>query len=400
MKTDPKIMQTVIKEFKLDDLNTKNKQLTKLFKEIVSKPQALSPLFDAISEGVISKHPAIIEFAELSLKKKWFKPSKEIIKSVHVIFILEILTAAMCNNHAVFIEVQKHYKSKERIFGLDTIHIFSTFLNAFKISPHFFDVAKPISLDPLLVYFSLQRGLGDTHLTKQELSKLYKKKKINYIEYKLLSPIQKNHTEHVNELVRINIYEAGITEYKKGFKANAISALALSEDLVIDQPHTVFEKKSVIPDKNVDSFYKSISESGNLFPVIKLSQKWASLYTTWNMAFVLGNLNDLDIVFPKLLIPSIINAESENFLGARFVSLWLTINHVVFRKSEKKEVLGPNNKIEMAKAWGKINKKHAFELAKQEIHEDSKALLKEYNRFFRHPFYNLSRMVKVFVFGK
>ena len=91
---------------------------------------------------------------------------------------------------------------------------------------------------------------------------------------------------------------------------------------------------------------------------------------------------------------------SENFLGVRFISLWLTINHAIFRKVESDEILGPENKTEMAKAWAKINKKYALKLAKQEIHENSRRLLKNYKSFFTHPFFNLFKMVKIFLFGK
>jgi hypothetical protein len=114
------------------------------------------------------------------------------------------------------------------------------------------------------------------------------------------------------------------------------------------------------------------------------------------MAFVLGNLEDLDLIFPKLLIPSIIDAKSDNFLAVRFISLWLTINFTIFRKYEKKEIIGPTNKIEMAKAWSNINKKYAFSLAKKETHEDSQILKKYYNRFFSHPFWSLFKLMKNF----
>jgi len=106
------------------------------------------------------------------------------------------------------------------------------------------------------------------------------------------------------------------------------------------------------------------------------------------MAFVINNVDNWDIVLPKLLIPSIIGSEPENFLGARIISLWLTLNHAFYRTYDKKSVSAPKNKNEMAKAWGKINKKYAFDLAKKETHEDSRMLTKTYNKFFSHPFFN------------
>jgi len=122
-----------------------------------------------------------------------------------------------------------------------------------------------------------------------------------------------------------------------------------------------------------------------------------SLYIAWNMTFLLSNIEDLDILLPKLLIPSIINSESENFAGARTVSLWLSVNHVLFRKYNKRKVVGPKQKIKMTKAWAEINKKYAFELAKKETHEDSRALMRGYNKFFHNPFFNFFKLLKFFL---
>ncbi len=399
MKTDPKIMRSVFEELELYDFKSGDLQMQKILKDIVSKPQKLQPIFDNIKMGLVLKHPAIIEFAELALKKNWFKASERITRSLHVLYILEILTAGMCNKHSFFVEVQDHYKAKERKCGLDTIHIFSTILHAFGISRNIFIIAKAYTLDPLMIYFRIQGGLGKSRLSESNLKKLYKNKKINYFEYKLLSPVAKNAPKRINELLRINIYEAGISDYEKGFKTNAICAYELSEDIKKYPPRARFEKKSVVPEKNPDIFYKSISDKENKFPVVSFSQDWVSLYTTWNMAFVLGDLNNLDIIFPKLLIPSIINAKSENFLGLRLVSLWLTINHDIFRRYKKIEIEGPNNRTEMAKAWSEINKKYAFKLAKRETHEGSKTLKRNYRRFFSHSFRNLFRLVRAFLLG-
>jgi hypothetical protein len=394
LMTNPTTIKKVLKEIRLDDFDTKNKIISKFLQENKNKPKKLDSMFKIIKKAILKKHPAIIEFLELGNKKNWFKPSKNIIKAVHVAYILEAFTVTMCNDHDFFIEVQNHYKKKEKELGLNTQHPFRTFVNALKISPHFFDIAKPFSLDPFLVYFKLQRGLSKTQLQKEELKKLYENEEINYIEYRLLSPIKQNHNQHINELVRINIYEAGITEYKNGFIANALCAHTLCEYLKINHPKTIFKRKIVIPENN-NSFYKPYSQK-SFFPTIETSQSWASLYTTWNMAFVLGNLNNLELILPKLFIPSLIDAKNENFLGVRFVSLWLTINFAIFRKSDNTETYGPENKTEMTQAWADINKKYSFAVAKNEIHEDSKMLSKYYKRFFSHPFWNLFKLVRNF----
>lgn len=396
MKTDPLIIQDILKEMEIDDFKTTFLPISKFFKEIVTEPKSLEPMFKNIQKGLIAKHPAIIEFLELALKKKWLKKSEKVQRSVQITFILEAMAVAMCNSHKFLIQAEDHYRIKTRMLGLDNKHIFKTMISSGRRFHNLFKVAKILALDPLMIYFRIQKGLGDSLFTATELKRLYKNKEINYFEYKLLYKLCNKCSEPANKLVRINIYEAGITEYKNGFKINAISAYALAEDLKDNSPYGMFKKKGVIPEQNDDKFYSTITEKGNLFLDIDASQDWVSLYITWNLAFILGNLENLDLLFPKLLMPSIINAKSNNFLGVRVVSLWLSINHFLFRNSKNLEVIGPSNKIQMAKAWGKINKKYAFNLAKNKSHKNSKTLMRGYDHFFVHPFYGMFKLVKAF----
>jgi hypothetical protein len=396
METDPLMMREILKELKIDDFETSFPPMKKFLQEIIIKPKSLEPMFENIQKGLITKHPAIMEFLEESLKKKWLKKTETVKKSVQITFVLEAMTAAMCNSHKFLIQAENHYRSKAKVLGLDNKHITRTVISTFIRFHNFFKIAKILALDPIMIYFRTQRGLGDSLLTIPELKRLYKDKKINYFEYKLLFKLCNKCSNPANKLVRINIFEAGITEYRNGFDVNAVSAFALAKDLEYNSPRAIFKKKSVIPEKNSDEFYNELIEKDNIFLDIDASQDWVSLYITWNLAFILGNLENLDLLFPKLLMPSIINAERNNFLGVRVVSLWLSINHFLFRSASKTEIVGPDNKIEMAKAWSEINKKYAFDLAKTKSNKDPKKLMEEYDKFFVHSFYRLSKLVKEF----
>ncbi|VAX10938.1 hypothetical protein MNBD_GAMMA26-1771 [hydrothermal vent metagenome] len=396
METDPKAIKNIIDSMKFDDFNTTFAPMDDFLKEIITKPRTLQPMFEDIETGIITKHPAILDFLALAIQKEWLHESEHIQRAVHTTFVLEAVTAAMSNNHQFFVEVQEHYRNKQRIHGLDTMHILKTFLRSFFISHDLFNIAKAFSLDPLMVYLRVQRGLINACITKNDLNELYKNGEINYIERKLLSTACKDGSKHINKLVGINIYEAGIKDYADGFKTNAMVAHELSEDIKRHPPVATFKNKNILPENSSNVFYDSITETQNLFPNVTYTQEWASLYTTWNMAFVLGNINNLDIIFPKLLIPSIINAESDNFLGTRVISLWLSINHALFRSYEKdsKDTVGPNNKEEMATAWAEINKKYASGLGEIETCEKLKILEKDYNCFFSSPYRNFFRLVK------
>jgi hypothetical protein len=250
-----------------------------------------------------------------------------------------------------------------------------------------------------MAYFRLRRQLGGAAITKERIKEMYKAGQMSYLEYKLLLPVCKKGACICSDWLRINIYEAGITEYNNGFKGNAISAHALSEDASRHCHREVFKVGNVFPEGEIDEFYESLIDDSNYFPTFAFHKDWASLYETWNMAFILGELNNLHYLFPKLLIPSVISAKSENFLGARIIALWLSINNTLFLNFNNAEkITGPENRREMALAWGEINKKYAYKLSEEQIQEDSSVLEKSYHKRFMRPFYNLSKLVFRFVF--
>ncbi len=391
ISTDPKTISKVMAEFRINDLKTENKVMNRFFEDALNKPQKLKPLIDCVQKN-ITDHPAIVEFLEIAIKNGWLRESEHVNYAVHVTYVLEALTVAMCNDHDFFVEVEDHYRKHESPFGIDTKYPIRTFLNALGITKNFFGTVKALSVDPAMIYFRIQRGFTGSHVPVKEARRLYNEKKINYVEYKLVIPLAKNGLEHINSLVRANIYEAEITEYKRCYIENAFSAHTLNEEILLKPPITRIVEKKALPSFAQDKLYKNITKKHNLFPEIRYSQDWTSLYTSWNMAFVLGDIDNLDIVMPKLVIPSIIGAKPENYIGARIISLWLTVHHAFFRLAEKKNLNGPKNREEMTKAWGEINKKYALKLTNKNIGPEE--LEKSFKRFFRFPMFNWIDSVK------
>lgn len=394
MKTDVEVMKEVLFQMRLHDFKTSFKPMKSFFEDAVSKPQPLRPLFQGIKKALINKHPAVLEFAEKALKEKWLSPSEHIEKSVHVAFVLEAMTAAIANSNTFAIEVIEHLREKESEIGIDVHHLFRSIWNNWPMSGNFFATAKAMSLDPAMSYFRLRRELNGAPVTKKNVKNLYKKGKISYFEYKFLLPVCKKGSCHCSDWLRMNIYEAGVTEYNNGFKSNAISAHALSEDIKKNCHQDVFKTTRLVPEQSINDFYTSLHQRGNYFPTVGLSKEWVALYETWNMAFILGELDNLHFLFPKLLIPSVLDAKPEHFLGVRIISLWLSINNTLFLRFDGKEkVKGPRKRRRMAHSWGKINEKYAFQHAKKSIDEDSDELRESFRKQFAWPFYNLIKLM-------
>ena len=94
---------------------------------------------------------------------------------------------------------------------------------------------------------------------------------------------------------------------------------------------------------------------------LDLSQDWVSRYETWNMCFITSNL-DLDflpILYPKLLAPAVMNAESDDYIVVRGMGLWLSLNFYMFNKLTKTPSATLANKDSLAAKWGEINLKYA-----------------------------------------
>ncbi len=394
MKTDPLMMKDITREMRLDDFKSRIPCLNGIFSDMLSTPASLEPIVKDIVSGIIDKHPAIVEFLDLALDKGWLNRSEHVLRSVHVIYILEFLTSGMCNNPVFFNEVHKHITDKEKMYGIDSKHTVKTFLRYLTLTDDYFEIIKTMSIDPVMIIF--RPDFINFNLEQEKLKELLKKKKIYYLEYKILN--HHNGILGLDDLLKINIYEAGISEYMRGFKSNSISAFLLSELVDAKGVMPRIRSRNQFPERTKNPMYDRLANGDNKIIEMPFDQGWVSLYESWNLAFMLSEIQNLDLLLPKLLIPSVINAEPVNYLQARVVSLWISINNVIIRKcSDKPEVTGPSHKEEMARAFGRINKKYALELAKTELDEDSVILRNHYRRFFSHPFWNFFRLVSRFL---
>jgi len=398
MKTEVSLVRKILCEINLDDFDTSYLPMEQFFKDIVSEPQDLSHFISNIKLGLVIRCPSVVEFAELALEKRWFAPSEYNIKAINIAFILESVTAAMCNSYLFFTEYVEHIRSKEKDIGIDRQHVLKSFFKTFPGSLNFFGSAKAVSIDMAMVYFRVKHELRGEDVTPESLDLLYKNNKISFLERKLLSPLCNRDYCVCNDWLRINIYEAGVTEYKNQYKSNAIAAHVLSEDVFRHCHPEKYELKPVYPKGKIDPFYYSLAGRNNYFPVVDLSEEWVSLYLSWNMAFILGELNNLHYLFPKLLIPSLLCSESDNFIGVRIISLWISVNSSLFLNFNNIEkITGPSHRKEMAVAWGEINQRYAQILFKDHMNSDIAVLKKNFKERFSHPYRSLFKQITNFL---
>ena len=104
--------------------------------------------------------------------------------------------------------------------------------------------------------------------------------------------------------------------------------------------------------------------------LMKYPQGWTELYQSWNLLFVLSNLEDPQLLVPKLLVPSLTSADSESYIYRRTLALWITIQTYLFTKHEgtpgPELELDPARVAEAKQLWGRINRKYSERLGSAE----------------------------------
>lgn len=398
MTTDLSMMREVLGEMQVEDLRTSYPPMQDFLARIASQPVELGPMLAQVRWGLVTNGPAVVEFLREALSKGWLSGSPHVDKAVHAAYLLEAITAAMCNSPVFFDDYVEHVRSKQKEIGIDHEHVFKSFMRMLPSSLNFFGTAKALSIDMAMVYFRVGRLLGGAAVDEPSVQELYKAGRISLLERKLLLPLCGKGRCVCNDWLRVNIYEAGITEYQNGFSMNAMAAHVLAEHVATHCHRESFLVRHVVPQGPLRDFYAALEEDDNYVPVVNLSEEWKSLYLTWNMAFILGELNNLHYLFPKLLIPSVLCSSSENFLGTRIVSLWVSINSALLLHFHGVDTLtAPAHRREMAQAWGEINQRYAGALYTSELNPDITGLSDSFDERFDRPYAKLAKLIMEFM---
>ena len=397
IKTDPIIINKILKLIKLDTFQTSFQPLQKVLTDAKKNPQDLFRFIDMIKKS-LRKNDAIIDFLAEGNSKNWFVKHKDYKTAINMAFILENLTIAAVNCNTMLSELNNHILESRNQYRFNPRSPLQTFFYVMIASDLFF-ASKCISVDPGIKTFILRRNNDGKLFSKSEIKELSKKGIINFIEKTLLNKTQKEPGKIKNCAIQINILEAGITEYDKGYKDNALVAYALMKGL--QQKQNIFYKKGKIFPKsfsdNPDKLLKKYLDSDNYFESTELTQEWINLYSAWNMSFVLADQKDVELVMPKLFIPSQIDAKPDEYLFGRVITLWNVVNLVMIKKVEKiPQSDRPSNRREIASGWGKINRKHALKYVEKELGINPDDFEIEFKKYFTKRKRNFFSMLKSF----
>ncbi len=313
MHTSPKLLADILRtDMRLDDLAS----FTRRLGEKLTQPQSLQPLLGEISAGINKRHPLVKIFLSEALKAGLFPvPDDHGVKAItcalHHTYLLEALTVAMADDVEFTHEVTEHLLAKREEVGIRRT-FFGSVLDIYRITRSVFSPAKAKTMDYTLMH--------SYHRLRESPPGLI-------CNWKL---------QEKRLLLALNIVEAVCTDYREGEKNNAIAGVALLLNTIT---HIRIRPRS----KFVENYFR---------------EDWATLYESWNLAFVVRNLTNPGIILPKLFIPCVINAEPENYLFNRGLSLWATVNFQLFARGKGVAVV-MSDREPIAKLWGEVNRRYA-----------------------------------------
>ena len=307
--SDPILMQDVFEgTMHLGDF----KRARRLVGASLFEPVSFAPMVRKIRRGIFKQHPELRAFLCQALdqgliEKVGKKGRQQVKRALHHTYLLEILTVEMAKNTDFMVEMTDYLLRVRESYGIEREFIPSV-NTLYKASNDIFLAIKTKTMDWVFTEYDRIRSRG-YFLPAEEAAR---KAGLNF-----------------------NILEAAIAEstHQNSYRDNAIAGVAL----MVNPPSRV---RVTSP----DSFIEYVN-----------TKKWNSLYHSWNLAFMTGNVSHLHILYPKLFIPSVVNAKPHDYLFNRALALWVSINFHLFAKINNEADDGIPNKEKLTKLWGKVN---------------------------------------------
>ncbi|WP_454780548.1 hypothetical protein [Legionella sp. WA2022007384] len=384
-QSDPSIIQKVLKDFRLNSLKIRDQGFKKFLDKLTEESIDLKQLIESVTEGLLNNPPicellAFIEREKLITDQELKEMSEQLQIQLNLLCLFEAFAVTMVNSFTFNEDIYSFTKKQRNTFypgNPINNFFFSSNKNNFSI----FKSLKLVSVDPVITEGAFIRALGNEELSQEEIVKK-SKEFINQHGLALWNanicppPLGEMHDDSVKN-VSLNVLEATWEEKSKEDGKPADNALAGAtlirlleclrpshsysfRDLVLPANSSITEDEtySVLPDLIVNRLPKRVSQ-------FYVSKEWIHLYNSWNLLFVIRNLDDSKFLALKLLIPSVLNAIPMQYMETRVFVLYLMGNLYHFNKLS---IFTNEDKLAQANAildkWGEINKKYADVLLK------------------------------------
>lgn len=381
-KTDPAIINRILKELHLDALKSNDPKFVEFIENLKINPVDMKAFLEKLKADLLNNKSLCTLFADIQrlqlISDKELKAIAPILQlQMNLLCITEAMTLTMLNSNVFLNDIHKHIL--ERRGGVSTGNPWANLVFGTPASASMFERLKIISVDPGILNILFNRLAGECNPTAEVASEFIKTHKLSSFNAELnMQPLGVKDESTVAGM-GLNILEAAWCESKasdsssNGKIANAKSCLALIAAMEYKgyQSQTTLNRTvmpcgipvdgnsyALLPSLKVDATKKRVSE-------FLVDKDWQDLYNSWNCRFVIDNIDNAFLPL-KLLIPSVLGAESRFFKEARIVSLFLFanlfLNESVTKNSFFQVKFNLENGNKILTIWADINVQYAKEL--------------------------------------
>ncbi|RXJ71520.1 hypothetical protein CS022_20755 [Veronia nyctiphanis] len=255
--TDPELIKDILK----NDLYFYDSDLIMSeFSDVFFAPQSLDPMLDKMSQGLYEKHPAVIEFLSTAIDQGLIVRNESmhsiVVRMMHYCFILDKTTEKQFNDYQWSEKLFAYFHPMREKKGIKK-GVLRSLISSYRISGRWFVAVKIASMELVSLRY---------------LKRMHKK------NFKPGSLLDRLNQKFWIATLNLNIYEATLQDFFTKQLGNS-------------------EAGFILTCTNTDR----VSDDGQI--LYHHTQGWASLYQTWNLCFITGDLPHLDLMYPKLLIP-------------------------------------------------------------------------------------------------
>jgi hypothetical protein len=418
--SNPQLILDILTALGLDQLATDNAEYNSFIQRITSEEINLSKLIEYVEQNITDNEPlcnllAYIEENKLISDAELVAAAPTLQLQINMLCIFEALIITMANGQNFAKEVYDHLikRTGSPAPGNPLVDFF--FGTPYEAT--LFERLKLVSVKPGMLNVVFHRLMGEQAETQADAEAFIEANHLSSLNAANIN-VANFSTKNTNTVagMGVNIFEAawedsthaqqlgGIDNAKAGvglimimenqhYTTNyAMSPYLLPEGVKIDDN----SRYALLPDLELNATKKKVSQ-------FNIPKEWRDLYTSWNLAFVLANIDQVFMPL-KLLMPTVGGSEPQNYKEVRVLSLF-TMGTLFLNETPQKKPLFTNNytfsnaKL-IFKKMGEFNKQYAEKLLHELCPKKERDIDSMYEHIFgNYPTFNLVKQLLSFVYN-
>lgn len=395
-ETNPCIIKHILNITALDQFKTSDTNFNNFLVQLQLKPLNAAQLINKTKKSILDirriRHLlALIQQKGLISDLEIQRSASALQFQLNLMYLFEGLTISTINSCVLGEEIFAHLLAKRK--SPKSGETLSNFMFGFSKETTIFERLKIISIDPGMARFARYKSTADREETTHDTNKFERKYHLTQLNANSKpATFSKAKDNVLKSCLAINILEAAWQDARQSTQQgnidNAISSFGLIGILEHQRFHMEFKIKSKVAptDCNIDeagNYNLLPSLKVNLDPLkfgeIEMNSMWRDLYSTWNIFFTLANIDTLFLPI-KLLVPSVLSAQPEQYIESRVALLFVMANMFLSEEIRTNPTLPNQSKLEHAddifQLWGMLNKQYAEQVLSASCPNTDKSVTK------------------------